>query len=76
MKPFSHHATHVASLLAGHGPSGAAAILIAELFYKFHSFTLEALAFVATWYVIDVALERPLATIRARALRVIARPSA
>ena len=27
--------------------------LIAELFYKFHSFTLETLAFLATWYVLD-----------------------
>lgn len=26
------------------------ALVIAELFYKFHSFTLEAAAFVATWY--------------------------
>ncbi len=28
-------------------------LLIAELFYKFHSFTLEAVAFLITWYVID-----------------------
>lgn len=28
--------------------------LIAELFYKFHSFTLECLAFLATWYAIDL----------------------
>jgi hypothetical protein len=27
-------------------------LIIAELFYKFHSFTLEALAFLATWYVL------------------------
>jgi hypothetical protein len=27
-------------------------LVIAELFYKFHSFTLEALAFLATWYVL------------------------
>lgn len=25
-------------------------LVIAEFFYKFHSFTLEALAFLATWY--------------------------
>lgn len=31
-------------------------MLIAERFYKFHSFTLETIAFLATWYVIDVAL--------------------
>lgn len=27
--------------------------LIAEMFYKFHSFTLECLAFLVTWYVFD-----------------------
>jgi hypothetical protein len=34
-------------------PVLAIAILIAELFYKFHSFTLECLAFLATWYALD-----------------------
>lgn len=29
-----------------------AALAIAELFYKFGSFILEAVAFIATWYVI------------------------
>ena len=28
----------------------ATSFVIAELFYKFHSFTLEAGAFLATWY--------------------------
>ena len=27
-------------------------IVIAELFYKFHSFTLETVAFLATWFVL------------------------
>lgn len=27
---------------------------IAEVFYKFHSFTLECIAFLATWYVADL----------------------
>jgi hypothetical protein len=27
--------------------------VIAETFYKFHSFTLECSAFLATWYVLD-----------------------
>ena len=27
--------------------------IIAEIFYKFHSFTLEVAAFLATWFVID-----------------------
>lgn len=34
-------------------PALFASFLIAELFYKFHSFTLECLAFLATWYVLD-----------------------
>ncbi len=73
MGPFVRHATQVASLLAGHGPSGAIAIVIAELLFKFHSFTLEAIAFLATWYVADVILERPVRVIRATARRAIAR---
>ena len=28
----------------------AGSLAIAEFFYKFHSFTLEALAFLGTWY--------------------------
>lgn len=27
--------------------------IIAELFFKFHSFTLECAAFLATWFVLD-----------------------
>ena len=34
-------------------PAIALSMVIAELFYKFHSFTLECLAFLATWYVVD-----------------------
>jgi len=30
--------------------------VIAEFFYKFHSFTLECAAFLATWFVLDAAL--------------------
>jgi hypothetical protein len=30
-----------------------AALLVAEVAYKFHSFVLEAAAFLATWYVFD-----------------------
>lgn len=32
------------------------AFVIAELFYKFHSFTLECAAFLATWFVLDAAV--------------------
>ena len=34
-----------------------AAFLIAENFYKFRSFALECLAFMATWYAIDLAVD-------------------
>ena len=40
-------------LLMQQAPVLATALLIAELFYKFHSFTLECLAFLATWYTLD-----------------------
>ena len=33
----------------------AISLLITESFYRFHSFTLECLAFLATWYALDVA---------------------
>ena len=32
-------------------------LVIAESFYKFHSFTLECMAFLATWYVLDAAIQ-------------------
>ena len=37
-------------------PTFAVSLLIAELFYKFHSFTLECMAFLATWYLLDAAI--------------------
>jgi hypothetical protein len=44
-------------------PTLAIAWVIAELFFKFHSFTLECAAFLATWLVLDVLVQeivRPL----------------
>jgi len=38
------------AFLAREAPYLGASIVIAEFFYKFHSFTLEAVAFLATWY--------------------------
>jgi hypothetical protein len=38
--------------LAREAPAAAGALIIVDLFYKFHSFTLECLAFLATWYVL------------------------
>lgn len=44
-------------LLAEQGPTFLLAFLIAEFFYKFHSFTLECLAFLATWFLFDLILQ-------------------
>lgn len=41
------------SLLLQQAPSMATSIVIAELFYKFGSFTLECVAFLATWFIAD-----------------------
>ncbi|HJR80861.1 MAG TPA: hypothetical protein VJ821_12360 [Anaerolineales bacterium] len=38
-------------------PALAGSIVIAEIFYKFHSFTLECLAFLVTWFLIDAVLK-------------------
>jgi hypothetical protein len=40
-------------LLAEQLPTLSLAWIVAELFYKFHSFSLECLAFLATWFVLD-----------------------
>jgi len=47
-------------------PSFLVAFLIAELFYKFHSFTLECAAFLVTWFVIDALAELPVVLLRMR----------
>jgi hypothetical protein len=47
-------------LLLEQTPALGVSFAIAETFYKFHSFTLECLAFLATWYVAD-ALIQPVA---------------
>ena len=38
-------------------PALVLAWVIAESFYRFHSFTLECAAFLATWFVIDAAIQ-------------------
>jgi hypothetical protein len=38
-------------------PALGTSIVIAEFFYKFHSFTLECLAFLATWGLLDAAVK-------------------
>jgi len=39
--------------LLAEAPSLGLSILLAELFYKFHSFTFECIAFLATWFTIS-----------------------
>lgn len=43
-------------LLRNDLPSGALSFVIAELFYKFHSFMLETGAFLATWYLLGAVV--------------------
>lgn len=45
-------------LLSEQVPALATSFVIAEGFYKFHSFTLECLAFLATWAVVDVVIQQ------------------
>ena len=47
----------VRSLLTRQLPVLALSLAVAELFYKFHSFLLESVAFLATWFVLDAARE-------------------
>jgi hypothetical protein len=47
-----HHVRLREGLLV-EAPSLVLAIYVAEMFYKFHSFTLECIAFLATWFVVS-----------------------
>ena len=44
------------NLVLEQAPALGVSLVIAEMFYKFHSFTLETLAFLATWFVADGAI--------------------
>lgn len=44
------------NLLWTQAPALAGSVLVAEFFYKFHSFTLECCAFLATWYLFDALI--------------------
>ena len=41
-----------------YAPPLGASLVIAELFFKFQSFSLECVAFLVTWYVLDTLLQR------------------
>jgi hypothetical protein len=47
----------VRQILGRQAPMIAASLAIAEVFYKFHSFTLECVAFLATWFVLDATVQ-------------------
>ena len=41
------------TLILEQAPALVGSLVIAELFYKFHSFTLETVAFLGTWFAVD-----------------------
>jgi hypothetical protein len=43
----------IPAVLAQEAPAFLASFVIAEVFYKFHSFTLECAAFLVTWFVLS-----------------------
>lgn len=44
-------------VLVGEGPPALGALVIAEIFYKWHSFLLECLGFLATWILLSWLLD-------------------
>jgi hypothetical protein len=48
---------HRQDLVVRQLPAFGSAFVIAGSFYQFHSFYLETVAFMVTWFVIDAALE-------------------
>jgi hypothetical protein len=47
------HAQSLRTFVYAHLPTLVLAFAIAEVFYKFHSFALECVAFIGTWYLLD-----------------------
>ena len=47
----------IRDLLLKQAPAIVTSLVVADLFYKFHSFLLETSAFLATWFVVDAVLE-------------------
>jgi hypothetical protein len=57
-------------LLVRHAPTLVGALAIAEMFYQWRSFILEAAGFLVTWYLLDALvsyLERKLLRVASRA---------
>ncbi len=51
-------------LLSEQVPAFGSSLLVAEVFYKFHSFLLETAAFLATWFVVDLVLSSVMKRLR------------
>jgi hypothetical protein len=51
------HSLTASELFKRQVPVFLVAFLVAEFFYKFHSFTLECIAFLVTWYVLDAVVQ-------------------
>ena len=51
------HSLTASELFKRQAPVFLVAFLIAEFFYKFKSFALEAIAFLVTWYVLDAIVQ-------------------
>jgi hypothetical protein len=45
-------------LLFQQAPALFGSLIVAELSYKFHSFTLECIAFLFTWYIFDALISK------------------
>ena len=54
-------------LVSRQAPTLVISLVVAEMFYKFGSFTLECLGFLATWFVLDAMF--------ALVARLLARPA-
>ena len=59
------HSLALRQLILEQVPALTVSLVIAEQFYQFGSFTLECLAFLVTWYVVDVSVQ----TLRSRRRR-------
>ena len=53
-------------LLSEQAPAFGSSLIVAELFYKFHSFLLETGAFLATWFVVDFVISTTMERLRSR----------
>ena len=54
------------ALLQEQLPALVLSFVVAEVFYKFHSFTLETGAFLVTWLVLDATIQMVKRLLRAR----------